>query len=114
LHRRETIVPGNADRPLFGSLDPREQDRLAAILSRLSSPYENERATAGLLASVFVARHGLMWRDLTTLLLPIRPALGSSVGPYPQRDRRRSGAREWRGYCRRRRATAGANVNFFA
>jgi hypothetical protein len=107
-------MPGHADRPLLGSLDPREQDRLAAILSRLSSPYENERATAGLLASVFVARHGLMWLDLTTLLLPIRRALVAPVGSCPQLDRRRSGAEEWRGYCRRRRAPAGSIVNLFA
>jgi hypothetical protein len=107
----ETVVPGHTDRALASPLDPHEQTKLAGILSRLSSPYENERAIAGLLASVFVAKHDLMWYDLTTLLLPIHHAAVALDGPRQQPDRRRGGNRQWRGYCRRRRASAGQSLN---
>ena len=42
----------------------RELDRLAAILARLDSPYDGERAAAALLASREVRRLGLSWREL--------------------------------------------------
>jgi hypothetical protein len=106
-------MPSRADPPLAGFLDTRERDRLAAILSRLSSPYDNERAAAGLLASVFVARHGLEWLDLTSLLLPIRRTTIMQAAPGQQQDRRSSGSREWSGYCRRRRSQPGETLNLF-
>ena len=84
------------------TLTPRERARLAGILARLSSPYESERAAAGLLASAFVAKHGLAWADLTTSLQPLSGGSAVSEKPPPRQDRRRSGGKGWRGFCRRR------------
>jgi hypothetical protein len=89
-------MPGQADPPLSGSLAQRDQDRLAAILSRLASPFDNERAIAGLLASMFIAQRGLNWPDLTRLLLPIRRTPASQTGPESKQDRRHGGCRAWR------------------
>jgi hypothetical protein len=38
--------------------------KLAAVLSRLESPFDGERAAAGLLASRMVRAAGLTWADL--------------------------------------------------
>ena len=84
------------------ALTPRERARLAGILARLASPYESERAAAGLLASAFVTKHGLTWADLTTLLQPLPGASTASGEPSPRQERRRTGGKGWRGFCRRR------------
>jgi hypothetical protein len=72
------------------ALSPRERTRLEGILARLASPYESERAAAGLLASAFVAKHGLTWSHLTSLLQPVADA---TWVPAPK-----PGAAEWHGY----------------
>jgi hypothetical protein len=72
------------------ALTPRERTRLEGILARLASPYESERAAAALLASAFVARHGLTWSHLTSLLQPVANAPAVQP-PNP-------GAAEWHGY----------------
>ena len=84
------------------ALTARERARLAGILARLASPYESERAAAGLLASAFVAKHGLTWVDLTTLLRPLPEAPAASDGSSLRQDRRRGSGKGWRGFCRRR------------
>ena len=84
------------------ALTPRESARLAGILARLASPYESERAAAGLLASAFVAKHGLTWTDLATLVRPLPEAPAASDKPPPRQDRRHRGGKGWRGFCRRR------------
>lgn len=83
------------------ALTPRERARLAGILARLASPYESERAAAGLLASAFVEKHGLTWTDLTAVLQPIPEAAATPEESPPKHDRRKSG-KGWRGFCRRR------------
>lgn len=83
---------------------PREQARLAHILARLESPFENERAIAGLLATAFLKRHGLTWSDLSALSHPVAeppPAREPRV-PRAKQERRRIGLASWAGYCRRR------------
>jgi hypothetical protein len=40
------------------------RDKLAAVLSRLESPYDGERAAAGLLAARMVRGAGLSWPDV--------------------------------------------------
>ena len=88
----------------FGALTPRDRARLAAILARLASPYGGERAAAGLLASAFVAKHGLTWTDLTASLRPVPegpPRTPPGFRPLRQ-ERRRKGGKAWRGFCRRR------------
>lgn len=85
-------------------LAPSERSRLVAILAMLSSPYEGERATAALFATSFLASHKLMWADLTGLLQPVpKPAEIITPSGLPTGERRRGGARTWRGYCRRRK-----------
>jgi hypothetical protein len=110
----ESVLSSHAEHAVWCYLDPHEQARLTGILSRLSSPYVNERATAGLLASAFVAKHNLMWFDMTTFLVPINRASTALVGVFPRQDRRRGGGMNWRGYCRRRRVHAGQMLNLFA
>jgi hypothetical protein len=91
-HRWKAILsecPDQANARLH-ALSVRERARLAAILARLASPYESERAAAGLLASAFVAKHDLTWSHLTSLLQPL--AAAPDVRP-PNR-----GAAEWHGY----------------
>ncbi len=83
------------------ALTPRERSRLAGILARLASPFESERAAAGLLASAFVAKHGLTWADLTAVLQPLPEARAAPEESPPKQDRRRS-SKGWRGFCRRR------------
>ncbi len=64
------------------ALTPRERARLSSILARLASPYEGERAAAGLLASAFVAKRGLAWADLTaTLALLHGPGMRAQLLP---------------------------------
>lgn len=92
------------------ALTPRERARLAAILARLASPYDGERAAAGLLASAFVAEHGLMWTDLIAALRPM-PERPVASGEPPRQERRRKGGKSWRGFCRRRPAPLGQALN---
>lgn len=72
------------------TLSPREGTRLEGILARLASPYESERAAAALLASAFVAKHGLTWSHLTALLQPVADA--------PEVPAPNPGAAAWHGY----------------
>ena len=92
------------------TLSPREQARLAAILSRLSSSFDNERAAAGLLATAFVAKHNLMWCDLVEMLRPLPELPAAAVEPQSTRERRLRG-KQWRGYCRRRQVGRGAALD---
>ncbi len=75
-------------------MTPRERARLSSILARLASPYEGERAAAGLLASAFVAKRGLAWADLTATLQPAAEASAALKEPSPRQERRRNGP--WR------------------
>lgn len=93
------------------ALSPCEQAKLASILARLASPFEGERAAAGLLASAFIERHGLTWTDLTALLQPVPPAPAEPAEPVPSRDRRQRDSKAWRGFCRRRRARPGQTLD---
>src|SRR4051794_18168802 len=89
----ETTVSGSAD--FSQKLSRREQTRLAAILARLSSPFENERAAAGLLATAFVNKHNLMWSDVVDTLRPMTDLPAVSADPRAKHDRRRGGTRLW-------------------
>ena len=95
------------------TLSPREQARLTAILSRLSSSFDNERAAAGLLATAFVARHNLTWSNVVEMLRP-PPGLPVTSGERQSKRERRRGGNQWRGYCRRRRVGRGAAVDLSA
>jgi hypothetical protein len=110
-YQMEIVVSDQPDRAPTVPLTPRERARLASILSRLSSPYDNERATAGLLASAFVTKHHLTWFDLTMFLRAPPVTSDASREPQSQQDRRQSSRRDWRGYCRRRRTMAGETLN---
>jgi hypothetical protein len=88
------------------SLSPREQARLAAILSRLSSSFDSERAAAGLLATAFIAKHNLTWSDLAGMFRPLPDLPVASAAPRAKNERRRIGA-QWRGYCRRKKVCRG-------
>jgi len=96
------------------ALTPRENARLSSILARLASPYDGERAAAGLLASAFVAKHGLAWADLTATLQPAAEVSTASKKPSPGQERRRNGGKTWRGFCRRRLVTLGQVLNHLA
>jgi hypothetical protein len=109
----ETILSANFDKSPAVPLALRERTRLASILSRLASPYDNERATAGLLASAFVSKHDLLWSDLTMFLRPLPQPTVETGGTKPQQDRRRGSRKDWLGYCRRRRRVAGQILNLF-
>ena len=93
------------------ALTPRDRARLSGILARLASPYDGERAAAGLLASAFIAKHGLAWTDLTATLQPAARAPAAPKEPSPGRDQRRSGSKTWRGFCRRRLVPPGQMLN---
>jgi hypothetical protein len=96
------------------TLSPHDRAKLSHILARLASPFENERAIAGLLASAFVEKHGLMWADLIVLLKP-RPETSPVVEVSPSKhDRRRNGGRGWRGYCRRHRIPVSQTLDLLA
>ena len=96
------------------ALTPRERARLSSILSRLASPYEGERAAAGLLASAFVTKRGLAWADLTTMLQPVAKVPTAPKEPSPGQERRRNGGKTWRGFCRRRLVSLGQVLNRLA
>lgn len=103
-------MPGHPDHVAakLEALTPRERARLAGILARLASPYESERAAAGLLASAFVAKHGLTWADLTVALQPLSGTAAAASGePPPRQDRRQRSGKGWRGFCRRRLVSLG-------
>lgn len=95
------------------ALTPRERARLASILARLASPYEGERAAAGLLASAFIAKHNLAWTDLPTFLQPVPEASVASDELLLKQDRRGRASKTWRGYCRRRLVLIGQALNRF-
>ncbi len=111
-------MPGRAEptrAPAQGSGSPteftvRERIRLAGIMARLASPFEGERAAAGLLASAFVERHGLGWSDVINLLGPVSDAK-PVLSALPRVRERRTPDRGWRGYERRRRVQSGLFVN---
>ena len=98
---------------VLDALEPRERAKLAAILARLGSPYDGERAAAGLAATAFIARHGLEWADLTALLRPHPKPQASAAWPQGP-DRRRNNTRDWRGYCRRRAVQPGRALDSLA
>jgi hypothetical protein len=62
-----------------------DRARLAAILGRLGSEHDGERAAAGLLATRFMRDHGLTWPDLLAAPAPSTP-------PPPVTDWRRRAA----------------------
>ena len=103
--------PSNQALEKVRSLSPHEQAKLAAILARLASPFEGERAAAGLLASAFIERHGLTWADLSNLLQPVPQAPVRADDVSLNGDRRRRDSRAWRGFCRRRRARRGQTLD---
>lgn len=113
-------MPDHPDRAgaAHQALTPRERARLSGILARLASPYDGERAAAGLLASAFVAKHGLAWADLTGTPQPAASAPASAPAapkePLPGQERRRNGSKTWRGFCRRRRVPPGQVLNHLA
>ena len=84
-----------------------ERTRLTRILAMLASPHDGERASAAFLASAFVAKHGLAWGDVTTLLRPAPVA-----EPVVRRTERRHPDPSWRGYCRRRRPHLGERLDY--
>ena len=96
------------------ALTPRERARLSSILARLASPYEGERAAAGLLASAFVAKRGLAWADLTATLQPTNKIPTAPKKPSPRQERRRNGSKTWRVFCQRRPVPPGQVLNHFA
>jgi hypothetical protein len=63
-------------------LTPADRARLAAILGRLGSDFDGERAAAGLLASRFMRDHGLTWPAVLAAPAPATP-------PPPATDWRR-------------------------
>lgn len=54
-------------------LTPGNRAKLAAILGRLGSDHDGERAAAGLLATRFVRDHGMTWPDLLAAPAPTTP-----------------------------------------
>lgn len=88
-----------------------ERTKLAAIMARLASPYDGERAAAGLLASAFVARHNLAWSDLTSLLQPASKTPAGS--DETQANRQRATGKEWFGYRRTSDTPAGLALNLY-
>ncbi len=64
------------------SLSPAERNRLVAILGRLGSDFDGERAAAGLLASRLLRDRGLCWDDLILTGGGVRQALGGAQGGH--------------------------------
>jgi hypothetical protein len=95
----------------YQALSSREKARLAGILSRLASSFDNERAAAGLLATAFIDKHGLTWPEVIDALQPVRPTPPPQIDPPASRGRRRGGDKGWRGYCRRRSVRRGAALD---
>jgi hypothetical protein len=75
-------VPMNTAR---AELTGADRARLAAILGRLGSDHDGERAAAGLLATRFMRDHGLTWPELLAAPAPATP-------PPPATDWRRRAA----------------------
>jgi hypothetical protein len=86
----------------YQALSSREKVRLAGILSRLASSFDNERAAAGLLATAFISKHSLTWPEVIDALQPACHVPPLQVDPPASRRRRAGGDKGWRGYCRRR------------
>jgi len=59
-------------------LSPAERNRLVAILARLASDFDGERAAAGLLASRLLRDRGLCWDDLIKAVGAARQASGGT------------------------------------
>lgn len=59
-------------------LSPAERNRLVAILARLASDFDGERAAAGLLASRLLRDRGLCWDDLIQAVGAARQASGGT------------------------------------
>ena len=95
----------------YQALSSREKGRLAGILARLASSFENERAVAGLLATAFIDKHGLTWPEVIDALQPVRPTPPPQIDPPGSRGRRRGGNKDWRGYCRRRAVRRGVALD---
>lgn len=62
-------------------LNAADRAKLAAILARLGSPYDGERAAAGLLADRFVRDRDLSWGDV---LAPPASAERAAPDPHPE------------------------------
>ena len=62
------MAPGTAE-----ALTPADRAKLAAILGRLGSDFDVERAAAGLLATRFVREHGLTWPAVLAAPAPATP-----------------------------------------
>lgn len=124
---RERTAAGTDSEAAAAKLTQQQRARLANILARLSSPFEAERAAAGLLATAFIDRNGLEWPDLVAMLKPAQrkapeqraapePRRAAEQAPMaertaPPRDRRRAPPRPWQGYNRRRSTVAGQSIN---
>lgn len=65
-------------------ISPKDSDKLAKILSMLSSGNENERSTAGAMASEFIKKRGLSWHDI----LGNMPTAQHSDKSYNHREQR--------------------------
>jgi hypothetical protein len=99
----------------MNGIGARERTKLAAILAMLSSDYEQERATAGLMATAFLRRYNLDWRDVAALAEGDDPAPASPAGAQPPAHLPQLMCRQawhvepaqWRGYERRRSKPAG-------
>jgi hypothetical protein len=107
-------MSGQADCTSAHTFGPHERARLARILSMLSSPYENERAAAGLLASVFLTKRGLAWADILGSCPSADAEIDAEKPKYERRRNRRMSSRSWRGYCRRRHFSVSQNLNLLA
>ena len=59
--------------PARADLAPADRAKLSAILGRLGSDHDGERAAAGLLASRFMRDHGLTWPDVLAAPAPTTP-----------------------------------------
>ena len=63
--------------PHAETLTPADRARLAAILGRLGSDFDGERAAAGLLASKLLRDRGLTWAELLDRAAPTPPPPGT-------------------------------------
>lgn len=81
------------------ALTPAETSKLFGLLGMLASPFDGERATAGLLATKLIESKGLEWSDL------IRPALAYYPPPPPPRPAPSSAMFSWQTQVARCMAT---------
>ncbi len=87
-----------------------DRKKLAAILAMLSSDFEQERATAGRMATDFIRRHNLTWHDVAALAEGENLGARSSQSGRPPADppklmmpeRWTANRACWRGYERAR------------